>query len=155
MPDPIGSEFGIVIAEMNYGYDLRGALENLADAGADPGHPDVRRVGRRSRPKPAATSPTSSTASRVIRERASMVLKVRALASEGKMTGTCSASCRSRPSVSSSPRSRISTWTFDDPLFLPGAVAVCVWYVTRDDHDATSDQDHGLTTAPCSLLCSS
>ncbi len=30
VPDPIGSEFGIVVAEMNYGYDLRGALTNLA-----------------------------------------------------------------------------------------------------------------------------
>ena len=63
VPDPIGSEFGIVVAEMNYGYDLRGALTNLSAASA-------RRISRcsscryRSRPKPAAVSPTSSTACR-------------------------------------------------------------------------------------------
>ena len=67
--------------------------------------------------------------SRVIRERASMALKVRALASEGKMTGTV---------LSVLP---VATFCFvfatqprfyldiiDDPLFLPGAMGVGVWY---------------------------
>ncbi len=129
VPDPIGSEFGLVVAEMNYGYDLRGALANLATRIRTQ---DIQMFA-------VSVSIQAETGgsladildglSRVIRERASMALKVRALASEGKMTGTV---------LSVLP---VATFCFvfatqphfyldiiDDPLFLPGAVAVCVWY---------------------------
>jgi putative PEP-CTERM system histidine kinase len=69
--------------------------------------------------------------SRVIRERASMAMKVRALSSEGKMTGTV---------LSLLP---VATFCFvfatspefyfgvmDDPLFLPGFMMVGIWYAT-------------------------
>ncbi len=87
MPDPLGAEFAMVSAEISYGYDLRGALLNLA-----------RRVRTSDLQMfvvcVAIQAETGGNLadileglSRVIRERASMVLKVRALASEGKMTG--------------------------------------------------------------------
>jgi tight adherence protein B len=87
MPDPIGSEFAMVVAEISYGYDLRDALENLADRIQTT---DIQMFAV----CVAIQSETGGNLadileglSRVIRERASMVLKVRALASEGKMTG--------------------------------------------------------------------
>jgi tight adherence protein B len=84
--DPLASEFGLVVAEMNYGCNLREALANLA-----------RRVQTQDTQMfvvsvAIQTETGGSLAdildglSRVIRDRASMVLKVRALASEGKMT---------------------------------------------------------------------
>ena len=129
MPDPIGSEFGIVIAEMNYGYDLRGALANLA-----------RRVRTQDVQMFVVSVAVQAEIggsladildglSRVIRERASMVMKVRALAGEGKMTGIL---------LSVLP---VATFCFvfmtqpnfylsvvDDPAFLPSVIAVGIWY---------------------------
>ena len=129
VPDPIGSEFGIVVAEMNYGYDLRGALTNLA---ARVRTQDIQMFV-------VSVSIQAETGgsladildglSRVIRERASMALKVRALSSEGKMTGTV---------LSLLP---VATFCFvfgsqpsfyldviDDPWFMPGFMVVGVWY---------------------------
>lgn len=129
VPDPIGSEFGIVVAEMNYGYDLRGALTNLA---ARVRTQDIQMFV-------VSVSIQAETGgsladildglSRVIRERASMAMKVRALSSEGKMTGTV---------LSLLP---VMTFCFvfatspefyfgvmDDPWFLPGFMMVGVWY---------------------------
>lgn len=129
VPDPIGSEFGIVVAEMNYGYDLRGALVNLS---ARVRTQDIQMFV-------VSVSIQAETGgsladildglSRVIRDRAHMALKVRALSSEGKMTGTI---------LSLLP---VATFCFvfatqphfyldalDNPMFLPGAMAVGVWY---------------------------
>ena len=129
VPDPIGSEFGIVVAEMNYGYDLRGALVNLATRVRTQ---DIQMFV-------VSVSIQAETGgsladildglSRVIRDRAHMALKVRALSSEGKMTGTI---------LSSLP---VATFAFvfatqphfyldvlDNPLFLPGVVMVGIWY---------------------------
>ncbi len=129
VPDPIGSEFGIVIAEMNYGYDLRGALANLA-----------RRVRTQDVQMFVVSVAVQAEIggsladildglSRVIRERASMVMKVRALAGEGKMTGIL---------LSVLP---VATFCFvfatqpkfyldvvDDPIFLPSVMGVGIWY---------------------------
>ncbi len=88
MADPIGSEFGIVTDEVAYGADLRDALHNMADrCDLD----DVRMFV-------VSLSVQNETGgnlaeilenlSKVIRDRASMVLMVRALSSEGRMTAT-------------------------------------------------------------------
>jgi tight adherence protein B len=129
MPDPIGSEFAMVIAEISYGYDLRDALENLAKRVQTT---DIQMFS-------VCVSIQSETGgnladileglSKVIRERASMVLKVRALASEGKMTAVV---------LSVLP---IGTFLFvfstqpefyldvvDDPWFLPGLIGLTFWY---------------------------
>lgn len=129
MPDPIGAEFSMVVSEISYGYDLRDALENLARRVQTT---DIQMFS-------VCVSIQSETGgnladileglSKVIRERASMVLKVRALASEGKMTAIV---------LSVLP---IGTFLFvfstqpefyldavDDSWFLPGLIAICVWY---------------------------
>lgn len=129
VPDPIGSEFGIVVAEMNYGYDLRGALTNLA------GRVRTQDIQMFVVSVAIQAETGGSLAdildglSKVIRDRASMALKVRALSSEGKMTGTV---------LSVLP---VATFCFvfatqptfylnviDDPLFLPGVMGVGMWY---------------------------
>ena len=130
VPDPIASEFGIVVAEMNYGYDLRQALTNLA-----------RRVRTQDIQmfvvSVAIQSETGGSLadileglSKIIRERASMVLKVRALASEGKMTGALLTILPIGTFVSmfaSDPHFYLDV--ADDPWFMPGAFGVVVMYV--------------------------
>jgi tight adherence protein B len=129
MPDPIGSEFAMVIAEVSYGYDLRDALENLA-----------RRVKTTDVQMFAVcvaiqTETGGNLAdildglSRVIRDRASMVLKVRALASEGKMTAVVLSVLPIATFAfifASNPRFYLDV--VDDPLFMPGMIGLITWY---------------------------
>jgi tight adherence protein B len=129
MPDPIGSEFAMVIAEISYGYDLRDALFNMA-----------RRVQTTDIQmfvvSVAIQSETGGNLadildglSKVIRERASMVLKVRALASEGKMTGVVLSVL---PLVvfclvfALQPQFYLDV--VDDRWFMPGLIGVFTWY---------------------------
>lgn len=86
MPDPIGSEFGIVVDEVTYGADLRDALQNMADRWdmADM-HMFVVCLAVQSETG-GNLAEILENLSRVIRERASMMMKVRALSSEGRMT---------------------------------------------------------------------
>lgn len=130
-PDPIASEFGLVVAELNYGYSLRDALANLAERVQTP---DMSMFVV----SVAIQSETGGNLaeildglSRVIRERASMVLKVRALASEGKMTGLLLSILPVGTFVSmfaSNPRFYLDV--VDDPWFMPGAVTVIALYIT-------------------------
>ena len=87
MKDPIGSEFGLISDEVSYGAELTAALSALAERwNLD----DIRMFV-------VSLSVQSETGgnlaeilenlSHVIRERASLYLKVRALSSEGRMTG--------------------------------------------------------------------
>jgi tight adherence protein B len=87
MEDPIGTEFGLVTDEIAYGAELTNALNDLAERwDLD----DIRMFV-------VSLSIQSETGgnlaeildklSKVIRERASLYLKVRALSSEGRMTG--------------------------------------------------------------------
>lgn len=87
MEDPIGSEFGIVADEVSYGSDLADALQSMADRW------DLEDM----RMFVVSLSVQSETGgnlaeilenlSHVIRARAAMYMKVRALSSEGRMTG--------------------------------------------------------------------
>ena len=87
MQDPLGSEFGIVADEVSYGADLTSSLLDLAERWD---MPDMRMFV-------VSISLQNETGgnlaeilgnlSSVIRERASMFMKVRALSSEGKMSG--------------------------------------------------------------------
>lgn len=131
MPDPIGSEFAMVIAEVSYGYDLRDALNNLAH------RVQTTDIQMFSVCVAIQTETGGNLAdileglSNVIRDRASMVLKVRALASEGKMTAWV---------LSVLP---IGTFMFvfsmqpeffldvvSDRWFMPGVIGLAVWYTT-------------------------
>jgi tight adherence protein B len=86
MPDPIGSQFGLVVDEVTYGADLRDALLGMAERW------DIEDM----RMFVVSLSVQSETGgnlaeilenlSKVIRDRHSMLMKVRALSSEGRMT---------------------------------------------------------------------
>jgi tight adherence protein B len=86
MPDPIGSQFGLAVDEVTYGAELRDALQSMAERW------DLEDM----RMFVVSLSVQSETGgnlaeilenlSKVIRERQSMMMKVRALSSEGRMT---------------------------------------------------------------------
>jgi tight adherence protein B len=86
MPHPIGPEFGIVVDEVTYGSELRDALQNMAERWD---LADMRMFV-------VSLSIQSETGgnlaeilenlTKVIRDRQSMMMKVRALSSEGRMT---------------------------------------------------------------------
>lgn len=129
MPDPIGSEFAMVAAEISYGYDLRDALFNLAHRVQSS---DIQMFVV----SVAIQSETGGNLAdvlegltRVIRERQSMVLKVRALAGEGKMTGIVLSVL---PVITFCGVFAMQPNFFldvvDDHWFLPGVVGLFVWY---------------------------
>ena len=129
MPDPMGSEFGIVIDEVNYGLDLRDALENLSKRVQTPDIQMFIVCVSIQQETGGNLAEILEGLARVIRERASMVLKVRALASEGKMSGIMLTILPVFTFVStflSSPK--FYTDVVDDPLFMPGAVGLLlIW----------------------------
>ncbi|MBY6015515.1 type II secretion system F family protein [Qipengyuania gaetbuli] len=86
MEDPIGSEFGIVSDEVTYGADLTQALESMADRWQ---LEDMRMfvVSLTVQQETGGNlAEILENLSNVIRERASLYMKVRALSSEGRMT---------------------------------------------------------------------
>lgn len=86
MDDPIGSEFGIVSDEIAFGLDLREALARMAERWGLPDmHMFVVSVSVQMETG-GNLAEILENLSRVIRERASMFMKVRALSSEGRMT---------------------------------------------------------------------
>lgn len=86
MQDPIGSEFGIVVDEVTYGAELRDALQRMADRwGLNDIHMFVVCLSVQSETG-GNLAEILENLSAVIRERASLFMKVRALSSEGRMT---------------------------------------------------------------------
>lgn len=87
MEDPIGSEFGLVSDEVNYGAQLSDALEDMAERW----DLDDMRMFVVSLSVQTETGGNLAeilqNLSEVIRARASLYMKVRALSSEGRMTG--------------------------------------------------------------------
>ena len=88
MTDPIGSEFGIVTDEVAYGAELRDALQNMAER-CDLDDLRMFVVSLSVQNETGGNlAEILENLSQVIRERASMMLMVRALSSEGRMTAT-------------------------------------------------------------------
>lgn len=86
MQDPIGSEFGIVVDEVTYGAELRDALQRMADRWTlEDMHMFVVCLAVQSETG-GNLAEILENLSQVIRERASLFMKVRALSSEGRMT---------------------------------------------------------------------
>jgi tight adherence protein B len=87
MPDPMGSQFGLAVDEVTYGAELRDALQNMAERW----EMDDMRMFVVSLSIQSETGGNLAeileNLSRVIRERHAMMMKVRALSSEGRMTG--------------------------------------------------------------------
>jgi tight adherence protein B len=87
MEDPLGTEFGLVVDEVAYGADIRDALQNMADRW---GIEDIQMfvVSLSVQNETGGNlAEILSNLSSVIRDRHSMYMKVRALSSEGRMTG--------------------------------------------------------------------
>ncbi len=130
MPDPIGSQFGIVVDEVTYGADLRDALTAMADRwDLDDMRMFVVSLSVQNETG-GNLAEILENLSQVIRERAAMMMKVRALSSEGRMTAAM---------LTGLP---ILTFTMlfignpgfyldvaDDPAFLPGYVVLLTLYV--------------------------
>lgn len=86
LPDPIGTQFGLVVDEVTYGAELRDALQNMADRwDLDDMRMFVVSLSVQSETG-GNLAEILENLSKVIRERQSMFMKVRALSSEGRMT---------------------------------------------------------------------
>jgi len=88
MPDPIGTEFGMVADEMTYGLDLQAAIENLR---ARAGQSDMSflAVAISIQAKTGGNlAEILSNLSHMVRERAKLRGKIRALSSEGRFSAT-------------------------------------------------------------------
>ena len=129
MQDPIGSEFGLVVDEITYGADLRDALQNMADrCGIEEMHMFVVSLSVQSETGGNLAEILENLSS-VIRERASLALKVRALSSEGRVTALI---LTALPIMAFTglfllnPRFYLDV--SDDPAFMPGFVTLLVLY---------------------------
>ena len=130
MPDPIGSQFGIVVDEVTYGADLRDALHAMAERWdlAD------MRMFVVSLAVQAETggnlAEVLDNLSKVIRERQSLMLKVRALSSEGRMTAVM---LTALPILTFAVLLLFNPGFYldvaDDPSFVPGFVSLIVLYM--------------------------
>jgi tight adherence protein B len=130
MPDPIGSQFGIVVDEVTYGADLRDALHAMAERWD---LADVRMFV-------VSLSVQNETGgnlaeilenlSQVIRERQSLLLKVRALSSEGRMTAVI---LTALPILAFTVLIMFNPGFYlevaDDPAFVPGFASLIGLYI--------------------------
>jgi tight adherence protein B len=131
MPDPIGSQFGIVVDEVTYGAELRDALFAMAERWdlAD------MRMFVVSLSVQAETGGNLAeileNLSKVIRDRHSMLMKVRALSSEGRMTAIM---LTVLPVLTFGALFLVNPGFYlkvaDDPVFLPGFGALILLYLT-------------------------
>jgi tight adherence protein B len=121
MPDPIGSQFGLVVDEVTYGAELRDALEAMADRwDLEDMHMFVVSLSVQSETGGNLAEILESL-SRVIRERASMMMKVRALSSEGRMSAVM---------LTVLPIGAfVLLDVADDRMFIPGFGLIIVFYV--------------------------
>ena len=86
MPDPIGSQFGLAVDEVTYGAELRDALQDMAERwDSDDMRMFVVSLSIQNETG-GNLAEILENLSRVVRERHAMLLKVRALSSEGRMT---------------------------------------------------------------------
>jgi tight adherence protein B len=129
MPDPIGSQFGIVVDEVTYGADLRDALTGMADRwDLDDMRMFVVSLSVQNETG-GNLAEILENLSKVIRERASMMLKVRALSSEGRMT----AAMLTGLPVAAFAMLFLGNPGFyldvaDDPAFVPGYAVLLILY---------------------------
>ncbi len=129
MEDPIGSEFGLISDEVVYGADLTAALQSMAERwDLD----DIRMFV-------VSLSVQNETGgnlaeildnlSKVIRERAGLYMKVRALSSEGRMTGWLLTALPVLAFVilfSMNPMFYLGVAS--DPIFYLGFPGLIIWY---------------------------
>ncbi len=130
MPDPIGSQFGVVVDEVTYGAELRDALQAMADRWElEDMHMFVVSLSVQSETG-GNLAEILDNLSTVIRERHSMFLKVRALSSEGRMTAIM---LTVLPVFAFAFLFLVNPGFYldvaDDPAFMPGFILLIVMYV--------------------------
>lgn len=129
MPDPIGSQFGIVVDEVTYGADLKDALQGLAERW----DMDDMRMFVVSLSVQSETGGNLAeileNLSKVIRDRASMMMKVRALSSEGRMSAIVLTVLPIGTLVLLFLlNAKFYIDVADDPMFIPGFVGLILLY---------------------------
>lgn len=129
MNDPVGTEFGLIADEISYGADLNEALEDMAERW----DLDDLRMFAVSLSVQQETGGNLAeildSLSKVIRERASLYLKVRALSSEGRMTGWLLSALPVLTFVilfSMNPQFYLEV--AGDPIFMIGFPAMILWF---------------------------
>ena len=129
LPDPIGSQFVIVVVEVTYGADLGDALHSMAERWD---LPDMRMfvVSLSVQNETGGNlAEVLENLSEVIRERQSLLLKVRALSSEGRMTAVI---LTALPILAFTVLFTFNPGFYldvaDDPFFVPGFVSLIVLY---------------------------
>ncbi len=130
MPDPIGSQFGLVVDEVTYGAELRDALQSMADRwDLDDMRMFVVSLSVQSETG-GNLAEILENLSKVIRDRQSMFLKVRALSSEGRMTAIM---LTALPILAFTVLFTVNPEFYldvsDDRAFVPGFVGLIVLYV--------------------------
>jgi tight adherence protein B len=130
LPDPIGSQFGMVVDEVTYGAELRDALHSMAERWD---LNDMRMfVVSLSVQKETGGNLAEilENLSKVVRDRQSMSLKVRALSSEGRMTAVI---LTALPILAFTVLFTVNPAFYldvaDDSAFVPGFVALIVLYI--------------------------
>ncbi len=130
MEDPIGSEFGLVSDEVSYGADLTAALEDMAERwDLDDLRMFVTSLSVQNETG-GNLAEILDNLSKVVRERAALYLKVRALSSEGRMTGwvlTLAPIVTFVVLFSSNPQFYLEVAS--DPIFYIGFPLVILWYL--------------------------
>ena len=130
MGDPIGSEFGLVVDETTYGFAFKDALTNFAHrTGSPDAHFFAVSVGIQSETGGNLAEILAGLAA-VIRGRATLGKRVKALSSEGRASALL---------LSALPAMLISalfmmhptfyTSKFSDPIFWPAVAGVSLLYV--------------------------
>jgi tight adherence protein B len=130
MPDPIGSQFGLAVDEVTYGAELRDALQDMAERwDSDDMRMFVVSLSIQNETG-GNLAEILENLSRVVRERHTMYMKVRALSSEGRMTGWMLSILPIFSFVLlfiMSPRFFLDV--ANDPWFVPGFVLIGINYV--------------------------
>jgi tight adherence protein B len=130
MPDPIGSQFGLAVDEVTYGAELRDALQDMAERwDSDDMRMFVVSLSIQNETG-GNLAEILENLSRVVRERHTMYMKVRALSSEGRMTGWMLSILPIFSFLllfSMSPRFFLDV--ANDPWFVPGFVLIGINYI--------------------------
>ena len=129
MEDPLGFEFNLVLDEVSYGADLRDALQSMANRwGLDDIQMFVVSLSVQNETGGNLAEILANLAT-VIRERASMYMKVRALSSEGRMTALV---LTALPILTMSGLFLLNPSFYldvaQDPIFAPGFLGLVILY---------------------------
>jgi len=129
LPDPIGSQFGVVVDEVTYGAELRDALHAMAERW-DLADMRMFVVSLAVQNETGGNlAEVLENLAQVIRARQSLLLTVRALSSEGRMTAVV---LTALPILAFTALFTFNPGFYldvaDDPYFVPGFLSLVVLY---------------------------